>query len=326
MDNAENPPNENPAKKWTQKSRGLYESPCKEGTSDSHRNFNEETRQSHRRSSQPSRGGKKIPPAIHLTETEPLIFPENVNSPRFSEKRNKMKTAKFLRKPVTPPSMNSSPCLSSSTSPDDTAAKFSKETFTPLGEKQQRTPCSSRLSLTSLGQSVNLSGSTQSFASNSAGDDVFEDYFSPAHNHQKTKRHLLPELPVEGSIHMPFELDSVLKKRKRRRCQSNGSATKNSKKKKPEENDSIKNQQVDAGIEIQSDSRYSVEGSPWRAISNVTYTAEEGRHSTLPIIRTTTSDATKQRRASTSLMSKFVEKNTSSHLQKSNLSCIMESK
>lgn len=319
---AENTPNENPARKRTQKS--LSESPCKEGISDSHNNFNEETRQSHRRSSRPSRRGKKVATAIHFTETESHIFPENVNSPNFSEKRSKMKTAKFLKKPVISHSMNSSHCLSSSTGPDDAAAKCSKETFTPSGKKKQTTP--SRLSLTSPVQSVMLSGSSQSVASNSAGDDVFEDYFSPAHNHQKTKRHLLPDLPVEGSIHMPFELDSVLKKRKRRTCESNGSVTKNNKKKKPEENDSGKNQQADAEIEIQSHSRYNVEGSPRCSISNVTHAAEKGRHSTLPFTRTTTSDATKQKRASTSSMSKFMEKNTSSHLQKNNLSRTMESK
>lgn len=322
VSNADNTPSENPAGKQTQKSQGLLESPCKEETSDSHGSFNVETRQSQRRSSRPSRGSpikgkRKIATAIHLTETESHIIPENVNAPNISEKGNKMETAKFLRRPVIPHSVNSSPA-----SPDDATAKYSKETFTPSGKKKQRTPRPSRISLSSSVQSVILLGSTQSVASNSAGDDVFEDYFSPAHNHQKTKRHLLPDLPVEGSIHMPFELDSVLKKRKRRTCESNGSVTKNNKKKKLEEIDSGKNQQTNTEREHQN----HVEGSPQCAISNVTHAAKQGRKSTLPFIRTTTSDATKQRRASTSSMSKFMEINRSSDLQKSNLSYTMESK
>lgn len=331
MGNVENTPNEKTAGKQTQKSRGVSESPCKEESSDSHRSFNEETRQSQRRSSRPSRGnpikGKtKIATAIHLTETESHIIPENVNSTNISEKGNKMETTKFFRSPVITHSVNSSSCLSSSASPDDAAAKCSKETFTTSGKKKERAPRPSRLSLSSLAHSVILSGSAQSVASNSAGDDVFEDYFSPAHNHQKTNRLLLPNLPVEESIHMPFELDSVLKKRKCRTCESNGSVTKNNKKKKLEENDSGKNQQTDAEIEHQSQSRYGVEGSSRRAISNATHAAKRGRQSTLPFIRTTTSDVTKQRRASTSSMSTFTERNVSSDLQKNNLSSTMKSK
>lgn len=309
VSNADNTPNENPAGKQKQKSRDLSESPCKEETSDSHGSFNVETRQSQRRSSRPSRGSP--------IKGKRKIIPENVNSPNSSEKGNKMETAKFLRRPVIPHSVNSSPA-----SPDDATAKCSKETFTPSGKEKQRTPGPSRISLSSPVQSVILSGSTQSVASNSAGDDVFEDYFSQAQNHQKTKRHLLPDLPVEGSIHMPFELDSVLKKRKRRTCESNGSVTKNNKKKKLEEIDSGKNQQTNTEREHQS----HVEGSPQCAISNVTHASKQGRKSTLPFIRTTTSDATKQRRASTSSMSKFMERNTSSDLQKNNLSYTMESK
>lgn len=322
---AENTPNENPAGKQTHRSRGLSESPCKEGTSDSHRSFNRETRQAQRRSSRPSRGsltkGKsKTATPIHLTETKSHIIPENVNSPNRSVKGNKMETAKFLRTPVIPESVNSSSCLASPASSDAAVVKRSKQTFSPLGRSKRRTPRPG-LSLSSLAQSVILLGSTQSVTSNSAEDDVFEDYFSPAHNHQKTKRHL----PVEGSVLMPFELDSVLKKRKHRTCESNGSVTKNNKKKKLEESDSGKNQQTDTEIEHQSHSRHHLEGSPRCSISNATLAARKGRQSTLPFIRTTTSDATKQRRASTSSMSKFMERNTSG-LQKNNLSHPMESK
>lgn len=328
--NAENMPNEDPIGKQTQKSRGLSVNPCKEGTSDSHKRLYEETGQSQRRSSGPSRGspikGGKIATAILLTKTESYIIPENVNSPNFSEKGNKMEIDKFLRRPVIPDSVNSSTCLSSRASPDDAAAKCSKETSIPSGNKKQRTQRPSRVSPPSLLQSVILSGATQSVASNSAVDDVFEDYFSPAQNHQKTIRHLLPDLPVEKSIHIPFDLDSVLKKRKRRTCESNGFATKNNKKKKLEENDSGKNPQTDAEIEDQSPSRCNVEGSLLCGISNVTHAAKKGRQSTLPFIRTSTTDATTQRRASTSSMSKFMERNMSSSLQTNNLSYTSESK
>lgn len=322
LGNAENTPNEKPARKQSLISRGLSESPCKKESSDSHRCINENIRHSQRRSFRPSRGSpikrkRKSATIVHLTETETYTIPENVNSPNISEKGNEIEKIIFLTSPVTPH-------LSSPASTDGTAVKISRETITPSGKNKPRTPRPSRLSLSSLVQSVILSSSTQSVASNSAEDDVFEDYFSPAHNHQKTKRHPLPDLPAEGSIHMPFELDSVLKKRKRRMCESNGSVTKNDKKKKPEENDSGKNQQTDTEIEHQSHSRYNVEESLQYTISNVTHALKKGRQSTLPFIRNT-SDSTKRRSASTSSMSKLMEK-TSSDLQKMNRSYAMESK
>ncbi|XP_029926318.1 microcephalin isoform X2 [Myripristis murdjan] len=56
-------------------------------------------------------------------------------------------------------------------------------------------------------------------------DDVFEDYFSPA-NHRKTKqRPLLPSLPLETEIQIPFELDSITEKRKDRKCESTSRET-----------------------------------------------------------------------------------------------------
>lgn len=328
MGNAENTPDKKPAEKQTQKSRGLSESPRKEDTSDSHRSFIEETRQSQRRSSRPSRGSPinrktKIATDKYLTETESHIIPENVNSPNISQKGKKKETTKFIRSPVISHSVNSSSCLSSPVGPDDAAAKCSKETFTPLGKKKQRTSRPSRLSASSLAQSAILLSSTQSVASNSAGGDVFEDYFSPAHNHRETKRHLLPDLPVEGSSHMPFELDSILNKRKRRRCESIGSVAK-IKKKKPEINDKGKNQKTDAEIEHQSPSCHDVEASLPRTMSNVTHSAKKGRESILPT--TTNTDAAKQRRASTSSMSELIETNATSELKKNSLSNTVERK
>uniref|UniRef100_A0A3Q4BAK1 BRCT domain-containing protein n=1 Tax=Mola mola TaxID=94237 RepID=A0A3Q4BAK1_MOLML len=69
---------------------------------------------------------------------------------------------------------------------------------------------------------------------------------------QRSERRILPPLPVERDIHIPFELDSVSKKRKQRRSEVTGSES-SSKKKKVEESKTGKshNQQSDAGTEKQ---------------------------------------------------------------------------
>lgn len=329
-DSAGNTPAENPAGKQRWKSRDLSESPYKERRSDNHRTFNKEKVQPQRRSPRPStgspvKGKRKIAAATRLKETKSHTIPENVNSSSTSEKgKEKMET--FLTRPVVSPNVNSSSCVSPPANPDRAAVKRSKETFSPSGKKERRAPRSSRLSMSSLVRSVTLSGGSQSVAFDSAdGDDVFEDYFSPANNHQEARRQLLPHLPVKGSIHIPFELDSVVKKRKHRTDESPGSETYNNKKKKFEEKSSDKNQQSDTEIEHQGQSLV-VEGSPGRSINNITQAVKKGRQSTLPFKRTSTSDATKQRRASTST-SKFMERNASD-LQKNSvkdLSHTMES-
>lgn len=307
---------ENQAGEQAQKSRALSESTCKERTSDTHRNFNKEKRQSRPRPStgSPGKGKRKIVTAIRLTETKSHMIPETPNCSNTSEKgKEKIETAKFLTRPAISHIVNSSGCLSSAASLDDAATKRSKETFTPSGKKEQRTTRPSRLSLSSSVQSVNLSGSSRCADSNSAdGDNVFEDYFSPANSHQKTKGNLILHQPVDGSIHIPFELGSVLKKRKHRTRESTGSETNKKKKMKPEENGD-KNLQSNTEIEPQSHSHQDVEGSLGCPNTNVTHTANKGRQSTLPFRRTGTRHA-KRRRASTSV-SKFMERNASQDQQ-----------
>lgn len=300
-DNVGNTPAENPAGEQTQKPRAFSDSACEERIFDSHRNTNKEIRQSQRRSSRlstgsPVKGKRRIATAIRPTRTKSHRSPENATS-STEKRKEKLETAKLLTTPLIADKVNSSSCLSSPASPDDAAAKRSKETFTPSGRKEQRTARPSRLS-PPLTQSANLSGASQSADSNSAdGDDAFEDYFSPANCNQTTKRHRLPHLPVDRSIYFPLELGPVLKKRKQRTRESTGSGNNKNKKTKLEET-AGKNPQSNAEMEHQSHSDKDVERSVGCPITNVTH-------------RTSTSNATKQRRVSTPSISKFTERNSS---------------
>lgn len=310
-------PEENQAGEQAQKSRALSESTCKERTSDTHRNLNKEKRQSRPRPStgSPGKGKRKIVTAIRLTETKSHMIPETPNCSSASEKgKEKIETAKFLTRPVISHIVNSSSCLSSPASLDDAATKRSKETFAPSGKKKQRP---SRLSLSSSVQSVNLSGSSRCTDSNSAdGDNVFEDYFSLANSHQTTKGNLMLHQPVDGSIHIPFELGSVLKKRKHKTHESAASETNKKKKTKPEEN-AGRGLQSNTEIEPQSHSHQDVERSLGCPITNVTHTSNKGRQSTLPFRRTGTRHAMR-RRASTSV-SKSMERNASPDRQQTSV-------
>lgn len=312
-DNARNTPAENQAGEQTQKSRAFSDSACKEKIFDSHRNLNKEKRHSRRRPSRPStgspvKGKRRIATAIRLTGTKSHRSPENVNS-STKKGKEKIEAAKLLTAPVNSYNVNSSSCLSSPARLDDIASNRSKETFTPSGRKEPRTPRPSRLS-PPLVQSVNLSGASESTDSNSAdGDNAFEDYFSPANSHQTTKRHRLPHLPVDRGIHIPFELGSVLKKRKHRTCESTGSG--NGKNKKTKLENAGKNPQFNTEIEHQSHSHQNVERSLGCLVTNITHTANKGRQSMLPSVRISTCNATKQRTVSTSSISKSTERNTS---------------
>lgn len=123
---------------------------------------------------------------------------------------------KEIKSFLSPNAVISSSCLSTSAMLADSANAISKETClskTP----ELKTLRKARLSFSALVRSFTLSSEQKAVASSSAdADDVFEDYFSPA-NH---KRSLLPNLPVESNIRIPFELDLVLKKRKQRQSES----------------------------------------------------------------------------------------------------------
>lgn len=124
---------------------------------------------------------------------------------------------KEIKSFLSPNAVISSSCLSTSATLVDSANDISKETCLPK-TSELKTLRKARRSFSALVRSFTLSSEQKAVASRSADadDDVFEDYFSPA-NH---KRSLLPDLPVESNIRIPFELDLVLKKRKQRQCES----------------------------------------------------------------------------------------------------------
>ncbi|XP_070772522.1 microcephalin [Enoplosus armatus] len=281
------------------KSAGLFESPCQDRRSDNSKDFHKEKRRSQIKSSSPS--------------------------PHKSEKgKRKVKAAKSLSETF-PDAVNSSSRLSSSSTLGDAAVELSK-VATPLQKMQQKTPKRARPSLSALVQSFTLSDDSKGVASCSTvgHDDVFEDYFSPVNSHQRSKRPVLPNLPVQRDIEIPFELDSVPKKRKQRRSESIGSETISKKRRKVEESQSSKkcNQQSDASSEPLSHPQQDVKESLPALDSpsaNVTLVAKRRRQSTLPFTSTgtTASDAAKQRRASTSVQPTMsTEANTVSERQR----------
>ncbi|XP_031732082.1 microcephalin isoform X1 [Anarrhichthys ocellatus] len=254
------------------KSVGSLESPSKDRRSGNSKSFREEKRQSEIKSSSPS---------PHETE------------------KGKMKAAKSFTETKTHLCSDAaSSCLSSPAALGDGAAKLSKESTSPL----QRTTKQARPSLSALVRSFTISSDSRSLPSGSTdGDDnVFEDYFSPANHHPKSKRPLL-NLPVERDIQIPFELDSVPQKRKLSRSESIGSETKKNKKKILETS-----QASDASSKPRCHPQQDVK-EPLPASespsSDVTLVAKRRRQSTLPFMSssTTSCDTVTQRRASTSV-------------------------
>ncbi|XP_032397409.1 microcephalin isoform X4 [Etheostoma spectabile] len=267
------------------KSVGLLESPCQDRRSDNSKNFHKEKRQSKIKSSSPSpnkseKGMRKIKA---LTETKTHFFPEAASS-----------------------------CLSSPSKLVDAAVELSKETSTPL----QKIPKRTRASISSLVRAFSLSVDPKIVASGSTdGDDVFEDFFSPANHHQRLP---LSNLPMKTDIQIPFELDSVPKKRKQRRSSSIVSETGSKKKRKLETS-----QQSDVSSEPQSHPQQDVKKSLPALESpsgDVAIIVKRQRQSTLPFTstRTTTSETVKQRRTSTSVQPTMLT-NTISELQKNSV-------
>jgi len=142
-------------------------------------------------------------------------------SPNKSEKGKQKVTD--TKPHIYPDTVNSLSCLSSLAMSVDAATARSKETSVLSAKMERKTLKRTRSSLSALIRSATLPSECKSFASGSTeGDyDVFEDYFSPA-NH---KMPILPNLPVKGNIQIPFELDSVSKKRKQK-SKSNHNLTK----------------------------------------------------------------------------------------------------
>ncbi|XP_068614768.1 microcephalin-like [Brachionichthys hirsutus] len=191
------------------KSKGVIESPCH--SSDSSKKVTKEKGRSVRKSSRPSTDqteeGKQIMNAAKsLKETKTHVSPAAVNSCHFL---SPLKSGKA-------------------------AFKQSKQTSTPSRKMEAKTQRPARLSLSALVRPFTLSSDSKKVVPVSADggdDDVFEDYFSPANCPHKAKINVLPDLPVERDIHIPFELHSVPKKRKQR-SESAGSETNCEKKEK----------------------------------------------------------------------------------------------
>ncbi|XP_062257602.1 microcephalin [Platichthys flesus] len=274
------------------KSVRLLEIPCQDTKSDNSPNVCKEKRRSQIKSTspKPEKGKQKSKADKPFTETKSSICPNNVN---FSG------------------------CLLSPATSGGAGVGLSKVAASVL----QKTPKRARLSLSSLVRSVTVSAQPHSVASVSTdGDDnVFEDYFSPANHQHRSKKPLMTNLPVETGIQIPFELNSVPKKRKQRRSESVESETISKKKRKVEESQSGKNpnQWSDASRHSQLEVKESLPALDSSSAS-ATLMAKRSRRSTLPLSSagTTTNDAVKQRRASV-LSAVLTEDKAVSQLEKS---------
>lgn len=276
---------------------GLLESPCQDWGSDNGKNFHKEKRRSKIKSSPniSEKGKRKGKAAKSFTETETHFFPNAVNS---------------------------SSCFTSLAKVVDATVEPSKRISTSPQKIEWKTPKRARTSLSNSVRSVTLSGDFKSVASCSTDGDenVFEDYFSPANCHKKSKRLLLPNLPVERDIQIPFDLGSGPNKRKQRRSESIGSETNSTKRKKLEKHQTGKSQQSDASSEPQSHPQQDLKESLPAVASqsaNATLVAKQRRQSTLPFTCTRTTSGAVRRRASGSVQTTtLTEANTVLELQK----------
>ncbi|XP_032409726.1 microcephalin [Xiphophorus hellerii] len=127
---------------------------------------------------------------------------------------------------VSPNAVKSLNCRSSSATVVSAATETSNKRS--LKKKTEcRTPKKARLSFSALVRSFTVPSECKNVASSSTdgGNDVFEDYFSPS-NH---KIPILPSLPIESKIEIPFELDPLPRRRKPRKsgiCESEKKKTK----------------------------------------------------------------------------------------------------
>lgn len=163
---------------------------------------------------------------------------------------------------------------------------------------ERKTPKRARLSFSALVRSFTLSSECKDVASSSTdGDnDVFEDYFSPANR----KRPLLPNLPVESNISIPFELDPLSKRGKQRKSVTIGSERK---KMKLEESHCGQDVRLESGGSdgcVQGDLESALPGFSSLAV-NVKQATQKRRRSSLGFSGTsrTTKDTEKRRAAST---------------------------
>uniref|UniRef100_A0A672JKK4 BRCT domain-containing protein n=1 Tax=Salarias fasciatus TaxID=181472 RepID=A0A672JKK4_SALFA len=153
-------------------------------------------------------------------------------------------------------------CSSSSAVIDNAAAETSKETPATLQKTELKTPRQAKSSLSALVKSLAVSSEPKGVGAAFADEDeVFDDFFSPANNPQRSKGHLLPNLPGEGSIHIPFELEPVLKKRKQRTSESWGSEGHDKKKKKKTLEKSQKDKTISETFDASSENHHQHQDS-----------------------------------------------------------------
>ncbi|KAM4729876.1 microcephalin isoform 1-T1 [Anableps anableps] len=158
-----------------------------------------------------------------------------------------------------------------------------------------RTPKKARLSFSALVRSFTLSSECKNVASSSTdGDnDVFEDYFSPAN----CKRPLLPTLPVESNIKVPFELDPLPKQRKQRRSETFESEKKKVKLEESHCDKNLKHESGGSGGCVQGDLESPFPGCNSPAV-NVKQVTQRRRQSSPEFSSNSkTTEATEKRRA-----------------------------
>ncbi|XP_038152211.1 microcephalin isoform X1 [Cyprinodon tularosa] len=197
---------------------------------------------------------------------------------------------------VCPDTVKSSNCPASS----GTAALAPTEmsTKSSLSKKTElRTPKQNRLSFSTLLQSLTLSSEHKHVPSGSTNEDndVFEDYFSPANR----KRPLLPSLPMESTIKLPFELEPEPKRRKQRRSDILGSEKKKMNMGEGRCKKNVDGESGGSGSCIQGDLKHTLIGLKSSAV-NVNQATR--RKSSLDVSSTTKTakDTEKRRSASTS--------------------------
>lgn len=245
------------------------ESPFQDNSCDSNKVYYKEKSQTASSSSLPDKsekGKQKAAAAKSVTETKSCIYSDTVNP--------------------------------SSVTLGVAQADMLKQAAAPTQKMEQKTP-RARPSLSALVKS--LSGESKSVAldTTDGDEDVFEDYFSPANHLQRSKRQLLPNLPVDSDLQIPFQLDPVPVKRKQRRSES----FETKKKRKLNESQSERNvhhQQSDARNEPhQAEVKESLPVLDSLS-TDVTLMNKRRRQSTLAFTGTTktSSDTLKRRRSS----------------------------
>ncbi|XP_034040510.1 microcephalin [Thalassophryne amazonica] len=193
---------------------------CQDGCDDSNSCHKEKTRSKIKDPSPAAKKSELLPDALNKGKTKAAkSFTEN-------------------NAYIYPNSLNLSSCLSSPGNLDEATVEPTEGNASLLQKMHEKISKNGRSSKCALVPSLTLPSEPQNLASHSTdgNDNSYEDYFSPVNNHQRS---LMPSLPVDRNILVPFVLDSVPRKRKQR-CESIVSKT-NIKKSKLEESQSGKN-------------------------------------------------------------------------------------